>query len=161
MMETMTKIKAAVAGVCGAVTAVFGWLGWLVIGWAACMLLDYVTGSIAAARAEKWSSAAARDGLYHKLGMIVAVLVSAAADGLLGIIINNLPGIALPFDYSALICPLVLCWYIITELGSITENAAALGAPLPPFLQKILACVQSGTEAAGEKLAGEKTEREE
>ena len=34
--------KAVVAAVCGAFTAAFGWLGWLVVAWAACMALDWV-----------------------------------------------------------------------------------------------------------------------
>ena len=33
--------KAVVAAVCGAFTAAFGWLGWLVVAWAACMALDW------------------------------------------------------------------------------------------------------------------------
>ena len=41
--------KAVVAAVCGAFTAAFGWLGWLVVAWAACMALDWVSGSAAAA----------------------------------------------------------------------------------------------------------------
>jgi len=41
--------KAVVAAVCGAFTAAFGWLGWLVVAWTACMALDWVSGSAAAA----------------------------------------------------------------------------------------------------------------
>ena len=41
--------KAAVAALCGAFTAAFGWLGWLVLAWAACMALDWLSGSAAAA----------------------------------------------------------------------------------------------------------------
>ena len=29
-METLNKIKLAVVGIAGAITAVFGWMGWLV-----------------------------------------------------------------------------------------------------------------------------------
>ena len=36
--------KAAVAALCGAFTAAFGWLGWLVLAWAACMALDWLSG---------------------------------------------------------------------------------------------------------------------
>lgn len=54
--------KAVVAAVCGAFTAAFGWLGWLVVAWAACMALDWVSGSAAAASRGAWSSAAARAG---------------------------------------------------------------------------------------------------
>ena len=66
------------------------------------------------------------------------VLVAAAADLLLGMIIDHLPGITLPFEYTVLICPVVVIWYILTELGSIVENAVALGAPCPSWLGVIL-----------------------
>ena len=49
----------------------------------------------------------------------------------------NLPGLELPFD--GVVLPVVLVWYIFTELGSIAENAAAMGAPVPDCLVKILA----------------------
>ena len=49
----------------------------------------------------------------------------------------NLPGLELPFD--GVVLPVVLVWYIFTELGSIAENAAAMGAPVPGCLVKILA----------------------
>ena len=133
-------------------------MGWLVIGFAACMLLDWITGSVAGIKKDGGSSATARAGLWHKGGMLVVVVVAAALDGLLGIIINNITAIKLPFEYSVLVCPLVLCWYIVTELGSICENAAALGAPLPGFLKKILAVVKNSTEDVGESLTGGKTE---
>ena len=44
--------KAAVAALCGAFTAAFGWLGWLVLAWAVCMALDWLSGSAAAAAGE-------------------------------------------------------------------------------------------------------------
>ena len=70
--------KAAVAAACGAFTAVFGWLGWLVLAWGACMALDWASGSAAAACKGQWSSAAARAGIWHKAGMVEGLGVSAA-----------------------------------------------------------------------------------
>lgn len=155
METTLNKTKAAIVAVCGAITAVFGWMGWLVILFAGCMAMDWVTGSIAGTKRDGWSSGTARSGLAHKGGMIVIVMASAACDGLLYLVLNDIPALQLPFEYDALICPLVLCWYIITELGSICENAAALGAPLPKFLRKILAVLKGAAETAGDKLAGD------
>ena len=40
-------VKAVIAAACGAFTAAFGWLGWLVVAWAACMVLDWLSGSAA------------------------------------------------------------------------------------------------------------------
>ena len=130
-------VKAGVAAACGAFTAAFGWLGWLVVAWAACMALDWVSGSAAAASRGEWSSAAARAGIWHKAGMLVVVLVSALTDAVLCVAVANLPGLGLTMD--GIVLPVVLVWYIFTELGSIAENAAAMGAPVPAWLVKLLA----------------------
>lgn len=135
--EKANEIKGAVAAVLAFLTALWGWLGWTVIIWLACLLLDYISGSAAARKNGEWSSAIARQGLWHKLGEILAVLVAALCDIALGIIIAQAP-VQLPFSYTSFVTPLVLLWYIITELGSILENAAKLGAPLPEWLKKML-----------------------
>ena len=68
--------------------------------------------------------------------MIFAVLVSAIADGVMTVIIGNIP--ALGVEWPGLVLPLVLAWYILTELGSILENAVKLGAKVPQWLVKML-----------------------
>ena len=125
--------KAAVAALCGAFTAAFGWLGWLVLAWAACMALDWLSGSAAAASRGEWSSAAARAGIWHKAGMVVVVCVAALTDLVLNVAVENLPafGDGVGFDFEGVVLPVVLVWYIFTELGSIAENGAAMGAPVP------------------------------
>ena len=127
--------KAVVAAVCGAFTAAFGWLGWLVVAWAACMALDWVSGSAAAA---------SRAGIWHKAGMVVVVLVCALTDAVLAVAVANLPGLGL--EVNGVVLPVVLVWYIFTELGSIAENAAAMGAPVPGWLVRILAQGKEGAE---------------
>lgn len=155
MDKTINQIKAAVAGLLGLLTGLWGWLGWLVVGWIGCMALDYLTGSLAAARAGEWSSDRARDGIWHKAGMIVVVLAAAGADLLISLVLTNLPVLALPIQYPGLVCPVVLVWYIVTELGSIVENAAAMGAPVPSWLTKLLAMSKSAVDSAGDKLGGD------
>ena len=105
--------------------------------WVGCMALDWLSGSAAACKDGQWSSAAARAGIWHKLGMIVVVLVAALTDAVLCVTAANLPGIAV--QYGSLLLPVVLVWYIFTELGSIAENAAAMGAPVPKALRRLLA----------------------
>ena len=143
-------VKAAIVGIFGAFGAAFGWLGWLVLAWICCMVVDYISGSSAAMKAGQWSSAQARAGIWHKAGMIVVVIVAAVADNVLALVVASIPSISI--DYTVLLLlPMVLVWYILTELGSILENAAAMGAPVPEFLIRILANAKDTVEdAAGE-----------
>ena len=152
-MERVNRFKAAVAAVVGVLTALWGWLGWLVLGWVAVMVLDYISGSAAAAKTGVWSSKVAREGVWHKCGMIVVVLVAAGADLLIGLVLDHLPVLELPFAFAGLVCPLVLVWYIITELGSVAENAVAMGAPCPAWLRRLLAAGKEAVDKAGEKLS--------
>ncbi len=133
-------LKAAIAGIGSGFTIAFGWLGWLVVAWVLCMALDWFTGSMAACKEGKWVSATAREGIFHKAGMMVVVIIAAIADGVLGMVLTNLP--TLSIAYSAALLPLVLVWYIFTELGSIAENATTMGASVPSFLSKMLAAGQ-------------------
>ena len=152
MMEGINGFKAAVAAVFAALTALWGWFGWLVIAWIVCMVIDYATGSAAAIKAGEWSSAVARDGLWHKAGCIAAVVISGILDIVIGQIISNIPSITLPFTYTVFLCPLVVMWYILTEVGSIIENAGAMGAPLPGWLKKAVSALKSKVDTAGGAL---------
>lgn len=145
--DKATQIKAAVAAFFAFMTALWGWVGWAIIIWISCVVLDYISGTAAARRNGEWSSEVARDGLWHKLGEIFAVLVAALCDIALGVILKSAP-IAIPFDFQTLITPIVLLWYIITELGSILENAGKLGAPLPKWLKKMLKQYKDTLDAA-------------
>ena len=151
-MDHINGFKAAVAAVLGCLTALWGWFGWLVVAWVACMLLDYATGTAAALKAGTWSCKAAREGLWHKVGAMAAVLVAAILDGVLGLILDHIPALTLPFDYTVFLTVLVLVWYIMTELGSIVENIGALGAPVPAWLRKAIAALESTVDGAGDKL---------
>lgn len=55
-------------------------------------------------------------------------------------------GLQLPFDYDMLLTPVVLTWYIATELGSILENAAEMGVPVPPVLREVLEKVHKASD---------------
>ena len=158
MMEHINGFKAAIAAVCAALTALWGWFGWVVFIWIAFMALDYITGSCAALRAGEWSSKSARDGIWHKLGSIVAVIVAALLDVVISRLLANVPGVELPFTYSVLLSPLVVIWYVLTEAGSIIENAGALGAPIPAWLTKMIAALESKVDDAGENIVGNNKE---
>ena len=151
-MEQINGFKAALAALCAALTALWGWFGWVVVAWIGFMLIDYATGSAAALRAGEWSSKTARDGIWHKLGSVAAVIVAGILDVVIGHLLGNVPGVELPFTYTVLLSPLVVVWYILTEAGSIIENAGALGAPFPAWLKKMIASMRSKVDQAGDSI---------
>lgn len=135
MSEKLFSIKAAIAAFFTAASAFLGWQGVMFFVWVAAMGLDYLSGSAAAWLSGKWDSAVAREGLKHKGGMILVVAVAALADITFYIICAFLP---VDMTWPVLVAPLVMAWYILTELGSILENAVKMGAPLPGWLMKLL-----------------------
>lgn len=132
MENTIYTWKAAIAAVLTAVGMVLGWRGIMAVVWLTMMMMDYLTGSMAAKKAGEWSSSMAREGIWHKTGMLIVVIVSAIADFVLTIICAQLPGMGIQWPVLAL--PLILTWYILTELGSILENAVKMGANVPIWL---------------------------
>ena len=147
MEDNLMTFKGTIAAFFMALGAFLGWQGIMAMVWVAAMALDYITGTMAACHAGAWSSAVAREGLWHKGGMIVVVTVAAIADGIMAVICANLP---IGMDWPGLILPLVLAWYIITELGSILENAVKMGAPVPEWLIKLLTASLAMINTAGD-----------
>ena len=132
-----TEIKGAVTAILAFFTGLWGWLGWAVIIMIGAMLIDYITGSWAAKSRGEWSSAIARQGLWHKLGEIVALLVAALCDIAIRVILSSTAAPLLGgFEYRNYLTLIVAIWYIFTEAGSIIENAGKLGAPVPAWLAK-------------------------
>ena len=159
--DKATEIKAAVAAIIAFLSALWGWLGWLVIIWIACIILDYISGSMAAKREKNWSSDIAREGLWHKAGEIIAVLAAALCDIALKVIMES-TGIQLPFEFTAFITPVVLMWYILTEIGSIIENCGRMGAPVPSWFKSKVDSAkeaidhdQSGTDGTTPMIKGQ------
>ena len=148
-------ICTAIGIIGGVIASLFG--GWdtalqtLVIF----MAIDYITGYSAAAKNGEWSSKIAREGLWHKVGCIFAVLVAGILDAVVGYLLGNIHGLALPFEYTVFVCPLVVVWYMLMELGSILENVGKMGAPLPEFLKKMIAVLKASVDSAGEKAGGD------
>lgn len=149
--QKATQIKAAVVAFFTFLTALFGWIGWAVVIWIASMLLDYLTGTFAALANGEWNSSKARAGLWHKAGAVAAVLVAALCDVAVTVIIGSIGEGILPFEYKNYLTLIVCLWYIFTEAGSILENAAALGAPIPTWLMKRIEKLKDAADTAGGK----------
>lgn len=155
-MDKINVFKAAIAAAFAGISACLGWFGWLTVTFVVCMTVDWITGSAAAAKVGEWNSKRGREGLWHKTGSIIAVIVSAILDVVIGTIINNIPSITLPFLYTVLLCPVVMVWYVLTELGSIIENAGKMGAPVPDFLRRAILLFKATVDLAGDKILNDK-----
>ena len=135
--EKATEIKALLTAAMSFVVALLGWVGIAVAIMLACMLLDYITGTWAAKAHADWTSEKARAGLWHKLGEIVALLVAALCDIAVGVILSSAAAPLIgDYHHRGYITLIGAIWDIVTELGSILENASKLGAPIPEKLIK-------------------------
>lgn len=117
------------------------------------MFLDYASGTAAARQTGTWKSEKARNGIGHKLGMGLIVLVCVIADYVMILVCRNLPNDVLAIQWPVVIFPMVTIWYILTEIGSIIENAMAMGAPVPAWLPKLINAPIHVVDAAGEMAA--------
>ena len=144
MNERLSAWKAGLTALISALSAFLGWKGIAAAAWVVAMALDYISGTAAACKEGTWCSQTAREGLWHKAGMIFAVIVAAIADGGLGLLCARLPGMGL--SWPGMVLPVVLVWYLLTELGSILENAVRLGAKVPAWLTKLLLLTRNSLE---------------
>ena len=142
--DKATEIKAAFTLVITFLTGLWGWTGWAIAIFIVAMFTDYITGTLAARANGEWSSAIARQGLWHKLGEITALLVAALCDIAIQVILNSAAAPILGnIQYKHYITLIVAIWYTFTELGSIIENAGKLGAPIPEWLKKGIAMLKA------------------
>ena len=148
MKETMLGYKAALVVAISTMGELLGWKGILMVAWVAAMAMDYLSGTMAACKEGKWSSAVARQGLWHKGRKILVVAVSGMADIVMMILCDHIP---VTISWPGLILPLVLGWYLLTELGSVLENAVRLGANVPQWLVKLLEAGVKALEKTGEQ----------
>ena len=150
MENNLFTVKTAIVAGFTAMGALLGWKGIMLLSWLLVMALDYLSGTLAACKQGQWCSAVAREGLWHKGGMILAVLVAGIADVVMLVIVQHIP---IGMEWPGIIMPLVLAWYIITELGSILENAVKLGAKVPGWLIGILKASVELVDNVGEGQA--------
>lgn len=106
--------------------------GWIILA-LALMLIDIITGVFKALKNGTFKSSIMREGLWHKLGFIMAIFVIALLQVFLAA--NQLPdGFVLEnIIMDAPYC-LVICIYIIgVEIGSIWENLSEINPKLIPL----------------------------
>lgn len=153
MDAKMTALKIGIATVTTALADVLGWKGILLIILAVMMLLDYISGSLAARKEGAWSSTVARQGIFHKGGTLFVVLVAFVFDAVLSVALPQVPFIGRGLDAPGIFLPLVSVWYIITEIGSVLENAVKMGAPVPKWFRKAVGKAGELVDETGEAAA--------
>lgn len=149
MDEHIFATQAALAVFIGTLGAVLGWKGIMLLLLVIAMLLDYISGTLAAKHTGTWSSTVAREGLFHKGGIILVTTCALLADALFCVAIPVIP-IGDGLDNPGLFLPLVLAWYIVTEIGSVLENAVKMGASVPKFFRDAIEHTQTTVDKLGE-----------
>lgn len=150
MNESLLKIKGLIVATFAAIGTMIGWKGIMALTWVALMAMDWITGTAAARKSGTWKSSAARDGAWHKAGSVIVILLAFIADFIMGIMLPHIP--VLNISWPEFLAPIVLAWYIVTELGSILENAIKLGAPVPAWLVNIFDATLKMADTAGGKI---------
>ncbi len=138
MDNNLLAFKAAVVAFFGLLGDFLGWQGVMLCILVVLMALDYVSGTLAAKHTGTWSSKIAREGLFHKGGIILVVTGALLADLLFTTALPVIPVFG-GFQNPGLFLPLVLAWYILTELGSVLENAVKMGAKVPSWFRRAIA----------------------
>ena len=127
------RVFMTIGGVLGAAFSfAFGDIGPLLVWLAIFIVLDYVTGIIAALHNHQWKS---RELFYGTIRKVIIFAVVALAHGL-DMALHDI--IKIDFVQS-----IVLVAYIAGEFGSIIENLekSGLGHVVPPVLRHILDAV--------------------
>lgn len=138
MMDAPTKaqeIKAFLSAIFAAITVFIGWTGWLFVMWVLAMLIDWRLGVRYAKLNGEYSSDIARKGRWHKISSFYVALVAGGLDLTIQLTARLGMGFQLPWK-GVILLPVVITWYILSEAGSIVENSAKLGAPVPNWLRK-------------------------
>lgn len=97
------------------------------------MCLDIATGVIKAAKGGKFASKNLREGLVHKAGYLIVIIICYQADVLI-------------FDGQLITRTAAVVFYIAVEIGSIIENLGEMGVPIPKVIQKRLSRLNEMSE---------------
>lgn len=134
-MDTMIRWGAAVFG--GLTSFLFGGWSSLLSALVLFVVIDYVTGMLAAGKEGKLSSQVGRWGIVRKVAIFLVVAVAYHVDRVLG--------------DGTVIRDAVICFYLANELLSILENAGRLGLPVPSFIRRAAEVLREKANEAGRR----------
>lgn len=145
--SVMAILAAAVGALCSYAAALVVPLAVLLAVLLAVMVGDYVSGMAKAWSTGKLCSKTGLRGILKKLGYLALVGVAGVMDWLVR---YGLTQVGVEVSFRFLMAAMVIVWLIINELISILENVAALGGPVPGFLQKLLGRLKDTVEKKAE-----------
>lgn len=94
------------------------------------IIMDYITGVMAAIVEKNLSSAVGYKGLIKKFGMVLIVALAYQLD---------------QFTGQNIIMTGAIFFFIANELISITENYGRIGLPLPPQIKNVIKMLKEKT----------------
>ena len=117
--------KNIMAAVCTLISFLFGDMEGMLIALIALIILDYISGVIAAAVEKRLSSAVGAKGIAKKIFMLLIVALANIVD------INVIGD-------GHVLKTVTIVFYICNECISLIENAGRIGVPVPKKLLDVL-----------------------
>lgn len=117
--------KNIMAGVCTVLSFLFGDMAGLMVALIALIILDYISGVIAAAVEKRLSSEVGAKGIAKKIFMLLIVALANIVD-------INVVG------DGHVLKTVTVVFYICNECISLIENAGRIGVPVPKKLLDVL-----------------------
>ena len=117
--------KNIMAGICTVLSFLFGDMEGLMIALIALIILDYISGVIAAAVEKRLSSEVGAKGIAKKIFMLLIVALANIVD------INVIGD-------GHVLKTVTVVFYICNECISLIENAGRIGVPVPKKLLDVL-----------------------
>ena len=117
--------KNILAGVCTILSFLFGDIEGLMVALIALIILDYISGVIAAAVEKRLSSEVGAKGIAKKIFMLLIVALANIVD------INVIGD-------GHVLKTVTVVFYICNECISLIENAGRIGVPVPKKLLDVL-----------------------
>ena len=161
MKNILYTVQAVASAVVAWLLARMGLLFYAVCILAGAMVLDYLTGMLAAKReaiehpddpSYGWSSKKGAEGIIKKVGYLCIIAVAMIVDY---VILNVAAQIGVTIQVKAFFGLLVAVWYILNELLSIIENAGRMGAPVLERLSKYIAVLKNKIDDQGGENNGQ------
>lgn len=139
----MKTIQTALAAFLARIAQYLGIIIVPIVMLCAFMVIDYITGMIAAWRNKNLSSKKGVFGIVKKISYLALVSVGMGVDWL---IYSGLKQVGYDSGYTIFFGVWVAIWLVINELISILENLKNIGVPLPGFLVSVVKRLKISTE---------------